>query len=635
MGREPLMRLPGSAPAWVFVLSLLAACRSTPSIPPEQSAQDAGQSALPDGDLSNPADVHDVDAVAKQVYDFAEEESTALAGTLGSIYKGLGIPIIPTDDTMEQRLRDPRAIVFDVELELIAEGLRKGGVVTLESVIRQVNALTSSSAIPPAPLTLESLTEAASQLLSKADLSPQDRVPALVLALGRERARRLSASSADPVWGDRLLDPLQFHLLMQALGRDVSPPAIATSGSLNREVRQTRSRYFIDDVSQAVDILKDLSCSVGCLIYAMLSAELKTSVTPYDGTVYRKSDDGSLPSRLEMSVSLTSKYDATMDEALYLRACTCDADRRKGPLTSRQLVWEPDAAAKAYGSMKESSKATNESGVGTAVYETNYETTPKSRRIILRGTREFSCQAAKIEVGVLDWIPNYPSLEYYLRSSLRYLFAPPKGVFDFKVCRINTLQLTVGGELTGCSAKYSQTATTRFFYSMHELGRFELFTNDGIVYGQSPLAMLSGDDSVNYGMIYIAPEGFCSAPILNCDLGGSCGDPYCSDRSDHQCQASFFEVVISPQEPNPVILTLYPYNGVVETINSWEPDCEPIGPWVRWTGVENLLMSDLKLADASGEEGCLRMHYRPETCTGGDIVFAVGPDDPASDCVAK
>jgi hypothetical protein len=196
---------------------------STVPVPQEPSAVPqctaAADIAIQGSEGDPPLSFNDLCVVAEGLYD-AVAEDAGVADTLAEIFEALGVPVLEAErDEAEVRARlaAGEPIVLDVQLQAMAGGFRNGSLVDLDSFFAAYSELGVSAENPPGPFTRAHLSGRLAHLVGKPEILPGELLPALVFALGHERASRLGGGSSDPVWGDPYLDPLQFALLSYAI----------------------------------------------------------------------------------------------------------------------------------------------------------------------------------------------------------------------------------------------------------------------------------------------------------------------------------------------------------------------------------------------------------------------------------
>ncbi|HZI15200.1 MAG TPA: hypothetical protein VE153_32815 [Myxococcus sp.] len=201
------------------MLLLLLGCPG-PSTPPDPS--DPPDLSTPPEEIASTRAA--LDDFARSLYDHAEAPWTgqrqpgALEEEVRRAIFFMGFPMVGSnvpDDEFERELVSFEPRVFDFELGFLARGLESGMMVTIESLLSDLENLGFRAMAPATSLTREYLMQELAPLAAKSEYTPAERPLALLLALGRERARRSGATPLEPVFGDDSLDPLQLGILMR------------------------------------------------------------------------------------------------------------------------------------------------------------------------------------------------------------------------------------------------------------------------------------------------------------------------------------------------------------------------------------------------------------------------------------
>jgi hypothetical protein len=162
---------------------------------------------------------NEVKTVAKGIYDQIAAGIPFAGSNIALIFGIFQVPTIASTNGAEfqEQLDSRLPFLMDFQADGIAAKLNEEFFVTLDSLLNVMAAKGITASDPPGPLTRDYLAAKLAPLLVKTNYSPAEVLPALVLALGSERASRSGLPGADLVWGDGLLDSLQFGLLVQSL----------------------------------------------------------------------------------------------------------------------------------------------------------------------------------------------------------------------------------------------------------------------------------------------------------------------------------------------------------------------------------------------------------------------------------
>jgi hypothetical protein len=161
-----------------------------------------------------------VEDIARIVYD-ALAAGEDLQGPLAEVFEVFGVPTLRAEEDGElirTAVQTDQPVVLDLQLDALDRGFKSGAHVTLTSAFSQFAELgvEERGRNFDSSISLESFTPKLAYLLDKERVTLGEALPTLILALGRERANRTEEGIEDPVWGDALLDPLQFALLLYA-----------------------------------------------------------------------------------------------------------------------------------------------------------------------------------------------------------------------------------------------------------------------------------------------------------------------------------------------------------------------------------------------------------------------------------
>jgi hypothetical protein len=361
------------------------------------------------------ANLSDVNAIARQVYDQAQAGQD-LTPLLGGIFQGLSIPVLAEASSLNQgmaTIKAGKAAVFDVQLEMIAQGFKNGMATKLDSLVADLSTHKVEDASTSGPLTTATLTQAMTGLVGKTSLKPEETLPGLVIALGQERARRLNLASADPVWGDGYLDPLQYALLTYGIfvpgihsmaGLKLSNPTVHSGAiALVKNGLEQGSAGFFDKYLKNLDPL-NFADYVICGLYVINNTQF---IIQGPQSVYHKQTDETSPPPYQAEVKVTLFMTAPgPTQRDLLLAAGCKIPPNSGPVPDKTISWTLDSAAQSHGSLTQTNSKTKADGSASATYETIVETTPKAGRI----PPALQKVTGNIQAEVLDLIDGHPQL---------------------------------------------------------------------------------------------------------------------------------------------------------------------------------------------------------------------------------
>lgn len=227
------------AVVWMLLAAIvLVACGGPTSggtPPPDGGGGDGG------GGSGQVATREQLKAVAAAVYGDLADGQDAAGNDVSSLFGVFGIATVPASDgaAFDAAVASGDPFLLDFEADAIARSLNEGLLVSVSSFLSSLadKGVTDANG---AALDEAALDAKLKPLLDLDSYDATQLLPALVLWLGKERAEQESLSDPDPVWGDGMLDPLQFNLLLmginlasQETGTDALQPATLHSASLH------------------------------------------------------------------------------------------------------------------------------------------------------------------------------------------------------------------------------------------------------------------------------------------------------------------------------------------------------------------------------------------------------------------
>ena len=229
-------------------------------------------------------------------------------------------------------------------------------------------------------------------------------LPALVRALGQERAKRASDQFVDPVWGDGRLDPLQFTLLSFTIfAKPVAPASYGSSAGLTRtsHFQTNPAADFIKDKikDQIKDKVEDeITSAVQGVVEVPLdkkdAAKLSVcgSLILYGHKLAMKNTPDLLwhapkaPNVTQVELTLTFEDDyydnwarAVLGSAVTdLTGC---AFPRKGPIEGKSIKWDVSSGLEGHGSYDITGSVTDDLGKSLATWRTVTDNTPNACQV--------------------------------------------------------------------------------------------------------------------------------------------------------------------------------------------------------------------------------------------------------------
>jgi hypothetical protein len=366
---------------------------------------------------------------------------------LAGVFQGLGIQVLsePQDATPGVALiKAGKPAIFDVQLELIAQGYANGAAINVDSFLADLSAHGVQAPSPSGPLTSSYLAAAMIGLPGKTSYSPSETLPALIIALGQERAARLGLKTPDPVWADGWLDPLQYALLAYGVGvrglqavADVKPGSPTLLADLRLPVKAGLGQAapgFFDNLLNDLNAL-NLPDYLICTLYATSHTQFVMSGPQ---AVYHKQTDVTSPPPYQATLtgSLLSVAPGPAQRGL-LSLAGCSVPPNSGPLPGKTIAWTLDDAAQQHGRLTQTDSQTKGDGTATAIYETIAEASPQAARI------PAALQTVPVEVraAVLDLVDGHPKLA----AAGRQAGGGIAGSAPFEVKFYADLALDIGG----------------------------------------------------------------------------------------------------------------------------------------------------------------------------------------------
>jgi hypothetical protein len=412
----------------------------------------------------------DVRAAAAVIYD-ALASGDDVTGVVVEVFEAVGVPVfaLASDQDQilaQQRLGDPYAL--DIQASAIAHGMKAGNCVTVDSFFTAFNEAGAHAQTPPGPFTRAYLTEQLAPLIERPRIAHDELIPALVVALGRERARRNRSGITDRVWGDDDLDPLQFTLIAYAVGfsggrparrlpasaevaaakmrrrRSAGPqetiPAGGITGLLGKSPAQRFRDFSASMIGRRVEFTREAAesfAAANCSSMTLGNYRYAISMSPNDGKVNRRwPENPGVPYRLEATLSI--RFDFTVppgsSREAVLQAVGCREFPDSGPVALRSVRWTPSDSAGSREFLKHGvfrpGVQTDEAGQARATFEAFVEVPPPLRiRAKLAG--------AFLKVNLTNPLPGLRGLDLVWRQlddpeaqgtlafTVRY-FAPPE-----------------------------------------------------------------------------------------------------------------------------------------------------------------------------------------------------------------
>lgn len=403
----------GKAALWALLLCFVFAVAGC------GSGGGTDQQASGNGEIK----AEDVQLVAKLVYDKVEAGGIT-ATDIQNAFNTFGIATISSTDgdALQANLDANAPFLIDFQASNIAQRENELFMVTVESFIKELAAKgATNSTDTSGNITMQYLSDGLSPLVNKESYSVEEVLPALVLALGRERASRSTDGITDQVWGDGMLDPIQFNLLQYSI---YTPPLSSFSASIKPSSRlgtQFRKTEAPDALTEGLNTLRKMvqegllsgdeatstkafndglrdvvTKVISKLIKFPLGYEdslkasicasvklysYKVEVTKDPMTIYHRSDDGS---PYESTVIANVNFDFVPNDNVVAQTVLtwsgCNIPN-PGPQTGTKVAWDLGGKLPEHGSLVNKDAATDSNGQAKATYRAIDESTPSEERV--------------------------------------------------------------------------------------------------------------------------------------------------------------------------------------------------------------------------------------------------------------
>jgi hypothetical protein len=263
-------------------------------------------------------------------------------------------------------------------------------------------------------------------LVGRPAFATDEALPALVLALGAERATRYAAiGPVDPIWGDGLLDPLQTTLVLYAIGAEVSgvdapaPPSarlrdgIAAIFDFTLDRLQGRAETRVMDEIQWPLGADDLAQASPCVSLALYGHKLTMANTP--DHIYHQQVDVPMPPAFMTTITMSLEFlDDYWNNYIQTKGWVYNALvgaagcmlPRQGPARGKPLVWWTGPGLEGHGLYDYKQPNTDTDGEAMALWGTVAETTPIVHRTA--ANREVAFDWTYVRAGML--VPGWNNL---------------------------------------------------------------------------------------------------------------------------------------------------------------------------------------------------------------------------------
>jgi hypothetical protein len=375
----------------------------------------------------------EVQAVASGLYDQIQQQQAFDPAEVSLLFSVFGISTVGSsnDTAFQAAVAAQQPFMLDFQVQAIANKLSQSWFVSWDSFIAQMadlGAVDNSGQ----PLSRSYLSAQLAPLLTNDTYQYSELLPALVLALGRERASR-SGGATDAVLGDDLLDPIQFNLMFYGCamlsmkpGPELLPKRSPPTTHRPRDnpvptlsgwavqfgpglARGAATGWIGDQIGFPLGY-KASAQSVVCASMALYSYNVQ--VTPNPAGIWQRSNPAAGPyqSQIIATVNFNFPQDVALPAQIALWASGCDFPQN-GAQNNVPVEWELTLELPQHGSLVQSDTVTWNGGQAKATYQAVDEPVPPA----LQAMTSASAAIGYVYLRVLNVLPKWPQLEAVVR----------------------------------------------------------------------------------------------------------------------------------------------------------------------------------------------------------------------------
>jgi hypothetical protein len=384
-----------------------------------------------EGALTVPA--AEVRAVASGLYDQIQQQQAVDPAEVSLLFSVFGISTVGSsnDTAFEAAIAAEQPFMLDFQVQAIANKLSQSWFVSWDSFIAQMAGLGAVDNSGQ-PLSRSYLSAQLAPLLTNDTYQYSELLPALVLALGQERASR-SGGATDAVLGDDLLDPIQFNLMFYGCAmlplepgpgllpkpspttthRPKDSPGPTLSGWAGKFgpglVRGAATGWIGDEIGFPLGY-KDSPQAVVCASMALYSYDVQ--VTPDPARIWQRSNPAGGPyqSQIIATVNFNFPENVAWPAQIALWVSGCDFPQN-GAQNNVPVEWELTLELPQHGSLVQSDTVTWNGGQAKATYQAIDEPVPPA----LQAMTSPSAAIGYVYMRVLNVLPKWPQLETIVR----------------------------------------------------------------------------------------------------------------------------------------------------------------------------------------------------------------------------
>ena len=317
--------------------------------------------------------------------------------------------------------------ILGEQIAAMSEGFEEGILVCVESFVESMREWGVFERGTAKLITKPSFDQVFTGLLAKSQYQRNEVIPAFILHLGRERARRSAGYRYDHIWSDGHLDPLQFLLLTYSIflsgeeaissssvqtvqpGKNLSIPTDADwSDFVEGNIKNGLRDFVRDRISEALGIPLSRSDAIKAAIAASVvlysySFEMEAESGSVLNMRYPENPTGSDPHETMLTATLSFNFTPRNEfSRAIVEYCYGEPIPENGPVSTKPIEWSSEGELDSYGTLHVHSTMTNPAGIVQSTYSTNDEKVPKDLRITeLRGAA-----GGTVEARAEDLLPH-------------------------------------------------------------------------------------------------------------------------------------------------------------------------------------------------------------------------------------
>lgn len=407
----------------ILLVFLTVGCEnlSGPDTPSERNDEDGLETGMIAAET--------LESFARRIYDDVErgeQESSLL-----SFVEALDLYPGPIDLTGFAALVDQgEPFILGEQIAAMSKGFEEGILVCVESFVESMREWGVFERSTTNPITKTSFDQIFTGLLARSQYLRKDVIPAFILHLGRERARRSTGYRYDHIWSDGHLDPLQFLLLSYSVllsGEQFTtttttvssdqhwkamsiPSDAAWSEFVQGKIKSGLRDFIRDRISETLGIPLTRSDAMKAAIAAsVVLYSYSFEMEAHSGSVlnmrYPENPTASDPHETLLTATLNFNFTPRNEfSRAVVEYCYGEPIPENGPVSTKPIEWSSEGELDSHGTLHVHSTLTNPSGIVQSTYSTNDEKVPKDLRITeLKGAAGGTVEARASELLPHKW----------------------------------------------------------------------------------------------------------------------------------------------------------------------------------------------------------------------------------------